>query len=96
MRDADGIWSSSPTTGVSDGAFLVASDGGGSKVIVVVIGGQQRVRSVFQRLGFHHESLDFFLHISILQRLTIRRTSDPPHRLKLTDNRHVLQFSIIR
>ncbi|KAJ0576229.1 hypothetical protein HanIR_Chr05g0221941 [Helianthus annuus] len=58
MRDADGRWSSSPTTGVSDRAFLVASDGGGSKVVVVVvIGGQQRVRSVFQRLGFRHESL---------------------------------------
>ncbi|KAJ0864691.1 hypothetical protein HanRHA438_Chr12g0532621 [Helianthus annuus] len=56
MRDADGRWSSSPTTGVSDRAFLVASDGGGSKVIVV-ISGQQRVRSVFQRLGFRHESL---------------------------------------
>ncbi|KAF5776853.1 hypothetical protein HanXRQr2_Chr12g0528861 [Helianthus annuus] len=56
MRDADGRWSSSLTTGVSDRAFLVASDGDGSKVIVV-IGGQQRVRSVFQRLGFRHESL---------------------------------------
>ncbi|MFS8028090.1 hypothetical protein Hanom_Chr16g01506401 [Helianthus anomalus] len=57
MRDADGRWSSSPTIGVSDMAFLVASDGGGSKVVVVVIGDQQMVRSVFQRLGFRHESL---------------------------------------
>ncbi|KAJ0615927.1 hypothetical protein HanIR_Chr02g0084791 [Helianthus annuus] len=60
MRDADGRWSSSPTTGVSDRAFLVASnsnDGGSKVVVVVVISVQQRVRSVFQRLGFRHESL---------------------------------------
>ncbi|MFS7912999.1 hypothetical protein Hanom_Chr02g00136491 [Helianthus anomalus] len=55
--DVDGRWSSSPTIGVSDRAFLVANDGGGSKVVVVVIIGQQRMRSVFHRLGFLHESL---------------------------------------
>ncbi|KAM0039350.1 hypothetical protein Hdeb2414_s0012g00381091 [Helianthus debilis subsp. tardiflorus] len=64
MRDVDGRWSSSPMAGVSDRAFLVASDGGGSKVVVVVIGGQQRVRSIFQRLGFRHESLSCSVTLS--------------------------------